>query len=228
VQWDEIDALRDVIAATPPQAVFTHFHSAERGDDTRDIQERRFAEAIARLATRPLLIHAENGAAVEHRAPSKWGLARPGSFLYGVSSGNSPQIQPEPVVSVRARVIDLRTIAADETVSYGGTYKAPSKRRIATLGIGYADGYRRGLSNRASVLVHGRRARVVGVVTMDMTMIDVTDVQCEIGDIATLIGSDGADRIDVAELAEMGGLSPYEILTGLRGRLPRRYIAGDE
>jgi len=228
VQWDEIDTLRDVIAATPPQAVFTHFHSAERGDDTRDIQERRFAEAIARLATRPLLIHAENGAAVEHRAPSKWGLARPGIFLYGVSSGNAPQIHPEPVVAVRARVIDLRTIAADETVSYGGTYKAPSKRRIATLGIGYADGYRRGLSNRASVLFHGRRARVVGVVTMDMTMIDVTDVQCEIGDIATLIGSDGADRIDVAELAEMGGLSPYEILTGLRGRLPRRYIAGDE
>ena len=228
VQWDEIDTLRDVIAATPPQAVFTHFHSADRGDDTRDIQERRFAEATARLATRPLLIHAENGAAVEHRAPSKWGLARPGIFLYGVSSGNAPQIHPEPVVAVRARVIDLRTIAADETVSYGGTYKAPSKRRIATLGIGYADGYRRGLSNRASVLFHGRRARVVGVVTMDMTMIDVTDVQCEIGDIATLIGSDGADRIDVAELAEMGGLSPYEILTGLRGRLPRRYIAGDE
>jgi len=228
VQWDEIDSLRDVIAATPPQAVFTHFHSAERGDDTRDLQERRFAEAIARLATRPLLIHAENGAAVEHRAPSKWGLARPGIFLYGVSSGNAPQIHPEPVVAVRARVIDLRTIAADETVSYGGTYKAPSKRRIATLGIGYADGYRRALGNRASVLFHGRRARVVGVVTMDMTMIDVTDVQCEIGDIATLIGSDGADRIDVAELAEMGGLSPYEILTGLRGRLPRRYIGGEE
>jgi alanine racemase len=228
VQWDEIETLRDVIAATPPQAVFTHFHSAERGDDTRDLQERRFAEAIARLATRPLLIHAENGAAVEHRAPSRWGLARPGIFLYGVSSGNSPQIHPEPVVAVRARVIDLRTIAADETVSYGATYKAPGKRRIATLGIGYADGYRRGLSNRASVLFHGRRARVVGVVTMDMTMIDVTDVQCEIGDIATLIGSDGADRIDVAELAEMGGLSPYEILTGLRGRLPRRYIGGEE
>src|ERR1051326_6955900 len=91
VQWDEIDTLRDVIAAAPPQAVFTHFHSAERGDDTRDLQERRFAEAIARLATRPLLIHAENGAAVEHRAPSKWGLARPGIFLYGVSSGNAPQ-----------------------------------------------------------------------------------------------------------------------------------------
>jgi alanine racemase len=228
VQWDEIDALRDVIARFPPQAAFTHFHSAEREDETRELQERRFEQALSRLPVRPPVIHAENGAAVEHRAPSTWSLARPGIFLYGVSSGNSPQIQPEPVVSVRARVIDLRTIAAGETVSYGGTYRAPTKRQIATLGIGYADGYRRVLGNRASVLLHGRRARVVGVVTMDMTMIDVTDVQCEIGDIATLIGSDGADHIDVMELAEVGSLSAYEILTGLRGRLPRRYVGGDE
>jgi alanine racemase len=125
-------------------------------------------------------------------------------------------------------VIDLRTIAAGETVSYGGTYRAPGERRIATLGIGYADGYRRALGNRASVLLHGKRAPVVGVVTMDLTMIDVTDVQCEIGDVATLIGSDGDDHIDVAEIAAMGDLSPYEVLTGLRGRLPRRYIGVDE
>ncbi|MGE5099500.1 MAG: alanine racemase [Deltaproteobacteria bacterium] len=228
VQWDEIDALRDVIALYPPEAAFTHFHSAERGDETRALQEQRFEQALSRLPVHPPIIHAENGAAVEHRGASKWRLARPGIFLYGVTSGNEPEIRPEPVVSVRARVIDLRTIAAGETVSYGGTYRAPSKRRIATLGIGYADGYRRALSNRASVLLHGRRARVVGVVTMDMTMIDVTEVQCEIGDIATLIGSDGADRIDVTEVAEVGGLSPYEVLTGLRGRLPRRYLGGDE
>jgi alanine racemase len=228
VQWDEIDALRDVILGYPPEAAFTHFHSAERGDETRALQERRFEQALSRLPVRPALIHAENGAAVEHRGSSPWSLARPGIFLYGGTSGNAPEIRPEPVVSVRARVIDMRTIAAGEAVSYGATFRAPTPRRIATLGIGYADGYRRVLGNRASVLVHGRRARVVGVVTMDMTMIDVTDVQCEIGDIATLIGSDGADRIDVTELAEAGDLSPYEILTGLRGRLPRRYLGEDE
>jgi alanine racemase len=228
VQWDEIDALRDVILGYPPEAAFTHFHSADRGDETRALQERRFEQALSRLPVRPALIHAENGAAVEHRGSSPWSLARPGIFLYGGTSGNAPEIRPEPVVSVRARVIDMRTIAAGEAVSYGATFRAPTPRRIATLGIGYADGYRRVLGNRASVLVHGRRARVVGVVTMDMTMIDVTDVQCEIGDIATLIGSDGADRIDVTELAEAGDLSPYEILTGLRGRLPRRYLGEDE
>jgi alanine racemase len=228
VQWDEVDALLDVMWDCQPEGAFTHFHSAERGDETRALQEQRFEQALSRLPVRPTLIHAENGAAVEHRAPSKWDVARPGIFLYGVTSGNDPEIRPEPVVAVRARVIDIRTIAAGEAVSYGATYRAPAPRRIATLGIGYADGYRRVLGNRASVLLHGRRARVVGVVTMDMTMVDVTDVQCEIGDIATLIGSDGAERIDVTELADVGGLSPYEILTGLRGRLPRRYLGDDE
>jgi alanine racemase len=131
------------------------------------------------------------------------------------------------VVSVRARIVETRFIAAGEGVSYGATYRAPSRRRIATLGIGYADGYRRILGNRAEVLICGRRAPVVGVVTMDMTMVDVTDLPCEVGDVATLIGADGDDRIDVGEIARVGELSPYEVLTGLRGRLPRRYVEAE-
>jgi alanine racemase len=170
------------------------------------------------------MVHAENSPAVEHRGPSLWSVARPGIFLYGVSSGNAPGIVPEPVVTVRARIIDLRTIHDGETVSYGGTYRAMGERRIATLGIGYADGYRRALSNRGSALIAGKRVPIAGNVTMDMTMIDVTDVPCAIGDAATLIGADGDEHIDVNEVASTGGLSPYEVLTGLRGRLPRRYV----
>jgi alanine racemase len=231
IQWDEVDDVRDVIAFRPPQGVFTHFHSAERDDESRQLQERRFEAAMMRLTVRPAMVHAENSAAVEHRGPSKWTVARIGIFLYGVSSGNSPRIHPEPVVSVRARVIDIRTIEDGETVSYGGTYRAIGRRRIATLGIGYADGYRRVLGNRATVLLYGKRVPVAGVVTMDMTMVDVTDLTeppCVVGDVATLIGADGEDRIDVSEIAEVGELSPYEVLTGLRGRLPRRYLGGAE
>src|SRR4029077_16022543 len=99
-----------------------------------------------------------------------------------------------------------------------------SPRRIATLAIGYADGYRRALSNIGTVLVHGQRARVAGFVTMEMTMIDGTDVACEIGDVATLVGSDGDDQLTVADVAATADLSPYELLTGLRSRLPRRYV----
>jgi alanine racemase len=227
VQWNEIDSLRELLASHPPEAVFTHFHSAERDDDSRAEQERRFEEALARLPFRPTLVHAENSPAVEHRGSSRWSIARPGIFLYGVGSGNSPQITPAPVVSVRARVVETRFVEAGEGVSYGATFRAPSRRRIATLAIGYADGYRRILGNRAQVLICGRRAPVVGVVTMDMTMVDVTDVPCEVGDAATLIGADGDDHIDVDQIARLGELSPYEVLTGLRGRLPRRYVESE-
>ncbi len=227
VQWNEIDVLADALAAYPPEGAFTHFHSAECNDPSRTEQERRFDAALARLPARPPMVHAENSPAVEHRGPSIWNVVRPGVFLYGVSSGNHPSIRPEPVASVRARVIDLRMIAAGETVSYGATYRAEAPRRIATLGIGYADGYRRILGNRAPVLIGGQRVPVVGMVTMDMTMVDVTDVPCAIGDAATLIGRDGDDQIDVADIARLGELSPYEVLTGLRGRLPRRYSGAD-
>ena len=222
--WTAVDSLRGLLAVDAPQGVFTHFHSAERDDATRDEQERRFDSAIAQLPVRPGMIHAENSPAVEHRGPSRWTVVRPGVFLYGVSSGNSPAILPDVVASVRARVIDCRTIPGGETVSYGATWRAEGQRRIATLSIGYGDGYRRAFGNRAHVLVNGRRAPVVGAVTMDMTMIDVTNIACEIGDAATLLGVDGSERITVNELAAVGELSPYELLTGLRGRLPRRYV----
>jgi alanine racemase len=226
VQWTDIESLADLIAIHPPEGVYTHFHSADLDDPSRDEQERRFADAISRLDTEPSMIHAENSPAVERRGPSRWSVARPGVFLYGVGSGKSA-ITPEPVVSLRARVIDLRTVADGESVSYGATYRAAGARRIATLGVGYADGYHRALSNRGSVLINGRRAPVAGAVTMDMTMIDVTDLPCNVGDIATLIGADGSERIDVREVATTGELSPYEVLTSLRGRLPRRYLRND-
>lgn len=224
LQWNETDQIRELLPHHAPQGAFTHFHSAERDDETRAEQERRFATALAALPVRPALIHVENSAAVEHRSPSPWDLVRPGIFLYGVSGGNSPDIEPEPVVGVRARVVELRRIAEGDTVSYGATYRATRERTIATLAIGYADGYRRALSNRADVLIHGRRVPILGLVTMDMTMIDVTDINVSIGDPATLIGSDGDEQIDIAEIARVGDLSPYEVLTGLSGRLPRRYL----
>jgi alanine racemase len=228
IQWTEVQTLGDILRAFPAQGAFTHFHSAQRNDDSRQLQEQRFAEAIERLPVRPPMLHAENSAGIEHGGFSQWTLARPGIFLYGVGSGNGAQIVPEPVVSMRARIVDIRVVADGETVSYDASYHAVGDRRIATLAVGYADGLRRALSNRGSVLLHGRRVPIAGIVTMDMTMIDVTDVPCEIGDIATIIGRDGDEAIDVVEFAVTGDLSPYEVLTGLRARLPRLYVNADE
>jgi alanine racemase len=175
----------------------------------------------------PALLHAENSAALARRERSRWSLGRPGIYLYGAPVGAGTIAQPEPVVAMRARIVELRTVHAGESVSYDATYRVERETRVATLPVGYADGYRRSLGNRAYALVGGRRAPVVGVVTMDMTMLDVTGLDANIGDVATLLGRDGAERIDVVQLAEQASASPYEILTGLHARLPRFYHGGE-
>src|ERR1043166_250388 len=223
VPWNRVGALHSLMIEHPPEGVFTHFHSADLDGPDRDEQESRFDRVVSALPFRPQLIHAENSPAVEHRAPSRWSVVRPGIFLYGVGSGHGAAVEPDPVVSLRARVVEIREVAAGESVSYGATWRAAAPARIATLPVGYADGYRRSLGNSGSVLLHGQFAPVVGWVTMDMSMIDVTGVPCVEGDVATLLGGDGDRRITVSDVAAWAGLSPYEILTGLRGRLPRKY-----
>ncbi|HJU70131.1 MAG TPA: alanine racemase [Gemmatimonadaceae bacterium] len=225
VRWDEVAALREAIVSCPPEGAYTHFHSAELNDGSLDEQERRFREALASVPERPTVVHVENSAAVARRARSAWNCVRPGIFLYGVGSGEGALVEPEPVIHLRARVIDLRHVRDGETVSYDATYRAVGERRIATLGIGYADGYPRALSNRGCVQLGERHVSVAGVVTMDMTMVDVTDVPCTLGDVATLIGADRS--LDVATVARAAEMSPYELLTGLRGRLARVYRSED-
>ena len=222
VRWDEIGTLRDVLRTGLPEGAFTHFHSADRRDNSFELQESRFRDAIAALPGRPAVLHTENGAAVERRGRSPWDIVRPGIFLYGVSSG--AELVAEPVVHLRARVVDIRTLHDGDTVSYHASYRAVGERTIATLSIGYADGVRRALGNRGSVVINGSKAPIAGIVTMDMTMIDVSDIPtCRVGDIATLIGTDGETTLDVSGVAQTADLSPYELLTGLRGRLERRY-----
>lgn len=227
VRWDELRSLSSAIADFRPEGAFTHFHSASLDDGTLAEQESRFERALAELPERPAVLHTENSAALARGETSRWSLGRPGIFLYGVGGGAGARIQPEPVVAMRARIVELRSVRAGESVSYDATFRAKREMRIATLPVGYADGYRRALGNHAHALVAGRRVPVVGVVTMDMTMLDITDVDAKVGDVATLIGVDGTDRIDVAELAELAKASPYEILTGLHARLPRVYSGAE-
>ncbi|HEX5438788.1 MAG TPA: alanine racemase [Gemmatimonadaceae bacterium] len=223
VRWDDMASLGDLPRAMPPEGAFTHFHSAERDAQSVTEQEDRFRRAIGELPARPRYLHAENSAAIARRHGSPWDLVRPGVFLYGVDCGAAAGGAPEAVVQLRSRVVAVRTVPPGESVSYDATFRAPDERRIATLAIGYADGYRRALSNRGSVLIRGVEAPVVGVVTMDMTMIDVTDVPCEVGDVATLIGGDGALERTVRSVAATADVSPYELLTGLGSRLERIY-----
>lgn len=227
VRWDCLDdALLAAVAAHPPEGACTHFHSADRADGSRAVQTERFLAAIARLPARPPLLHAENSPAVEAAGASPWDLVRPGVFLYGVSTAavsGAGAPSPAPVVHLRARVVDLRDVRAGEGVSYGSTSPADRPRRIATVTAGYGDGYRRALSDRGEAIVNGRLARVAGLVTMDMTLLDVTDIPCAVGDVATLVGAAGGRLLTVADVAARAELSPYELLTGFALRVPRRY-----
>jgi alanine racemase len=226
VRWSDVGALSALLLAHPPEGAFTHFHSASLDDGSLQEQEARFDEALAALPAAPPLLHAENSAALARCDRSRWSLGRPGIFLYGVGSGARAIVRPEPVLSVKARIVEMRTLHAGETVSYDASFVAERETRIATIPIGYADGYRRSLGNRAYALIAGRRAPVAGVVTMDMTMLDVTGLDAGEGDVVTLVGSDGSEALDVARLAEIADASPYEILTGFHARLPRYYHGG--
>lgn len=223
IPWERTAELNDLVLAGPPEAVFTHYHSSELDDGSMEEQDRRFATALSTLSVRPRLVHADNSAAAVRRDTQPYGLVRPGVFLYGGGSG-AGKLTPEPVVHLRARVLEIRDVATGETVSYGGMWRASSPRRIATIAIGYADGYRRALTNVGKAFLHGKIVPVVGAVTMDMTMLDVTDIPCNPGDVATLIGRDG-DRVStIEEVSAQGQISVYEVLTGLRQRLPRVYL----
>jgi alanine racemase len=221
VRWNKVGELSDCLRRFPPEGAFTHFHSAELDDGSLETQEHRFRVALAILPERPALLHTDNSAAAVRRSPSPWSVVRPGVFLYGVGSGPRAALQPEPVAHLRARVVELRDLQPGDSVGYDATWRAEKPSRVATLAIGYADGYRRSLGNRAEVLLRGKRVPVVGTVMMDMTVVDVTGVECEEGDIATLFGADGDELLTVEQVAATADLSPYELLTGLRQRITR-------
>jgi alanine racemase len=225
LSWDSVSDAAEVIRQCPPEGAFTHFHSADRNDGSLELQQRRFMHAVNELPERPRYLHAENSPSIERQSPSPWDLCRPGVFLYGVGGQVGSAMIPESVARLRARVVELRDVPNGETVSYEATWRAVGPRRIATVAAGYADGVRRALSNRGFALVGGRRAPIAGVVTMDMTMLDVTEVACEVGDVATFIGQDGDDELSVNDVARIAELSPYELLVGLRLRAPRVYTS---
>ncbi|MGQ0640368.1 MAG: alanine racemase [Gemmatimonadaceae bacterium] len=225
VPHNEIGSIIELVRQLPPEGAFTHLHSADINGDSVDQQQALFDTAIAQLPERPRYLHVENSAGIERQSPSSWDLARPGIFLYGVSTVPDSGVVPQPVAHLRARVVEIREVPAGAGVSYGHSWHAPTAqaRRVATLNAGYADGVRRALGNHSHALIASQPAPIVGVVTMDMTMLDVSDITCEIGDVATLLGRDGDAVVDLAEAARAAELSPYELLTGLRARAERRY-----
>lgn len=205
----------------------THFHSAEADEAATRKQWQCFDEALRALRAHGVqsgLVHAANSAGAMLWPGVQADLVRPGIYLYG---GGLWPPRPEPVVAVRARVLDVRDVEAGTTVSYGATFTTERPSRLATLAIGYGDGLRRELSNRGRALIRGREAPIRGLVCMDSTVVDVSDLpDVQVGEVATVLGRDGEQEIGLEEMAAACGTISYEILTGLGRRLPRMEAGG--
>lgn len=209
------------------RGVYTHLHSADAVDPTPTLtQWQRFQDALAQLpfSREDLLVHVCNSAGIMRWPELAADAVRPGIYLYG---GNpAPGVggfePPRPVVSVRARVVRIKDAPPGSTVGYGSLHTARGWERWATLPLGYGDGWPRCLTGRSEAIIHGQRVRFIGRTSMDMTVVDISSVpDVKVGDVATVIGSDGAETISIEEVAAQADTISYEILTGLRPRLPR-------
>ncbi|MDX6768407.1 MAG: alanine racemase [Elusimicrobiota bacterium] len=199
--------------------LFTHLASAESDRAFTRRQLAQFKGVVATLSRdglRPPLVHAANSAALLRHPESRFDLVRPGLAAYGLMDGF------EPVLSLKTKVVFLKTVPKGATVSYGATWRARRASRVATLPVGYGDGYSRSLSNKGEALIAGRRCPVIGRVTMDQTMVDATGVpEARVGADVTLIGRQGEQLIQAAELARLCGTITYETVTALSARVPR-------
>ena len=212
------------------EGMMTHLPDADGKDSAFTERQlgafRAMVEQIRQRGITLPLVHAANSAAIVRFPDAHFSLVRPGIMLYGYHTlpATVPAPDLKPVLSLHTTIAQLRTIPQGGTVSYNGTFVATRPTRIAVLPIGYADGYSRQLSHRGSVLIRGRRASVVGLVCMDMIMVDVTDfAQLHVGDTVTLIGQQGQESIWADEVAGWIDTIPYEVLCGIGSRVPRLY-----
>jgi alanine racemase len=212
------------------EGIYTHFSSAGRDNFFTNYQIESFEELIARLEKSDIRIplrHAANSIATVDFRRSHLNMVRPGIIVYGMYPKRDFMkfLTLRPALSLKTRVAYIKDVPAGRSVSYGRTYITEKDTRIATIPIGYADGYERILSNKAFVLLRGKRARVVGKVTMDQVMLDVGHIKgVKLGDEVVLIGRQGSDRITAEELSKLCGTIPYEIVCSIGSRVPRVYI----
>ncbi len=211
------------------EGVYTHLAVADRDRAFTREQARRLrvaADYLESKGVKPLYVHVENSAALLYYAQRGFEPARPGLMLYGLDPAPGFRLNPKlsPVLSLHSRLLQVRQLERGDSVSYGRRFVAKKKMRVAVVSIGYADGYPRALSGKASVIVRGRKRRQLGTVCMDMIVIDADkSPQVAVGDAVVLIGRAGKERVTAQELAEQAGTISYEITCGISKRVERIY-----
>ena len=222
-------ARRIVDAGLVLEGLWTHFAASEEDEvGTRDQLRRllRARDAVSGGGIEPSCVHAANSAATILYPESHLDMVRPGAAIYGVDPGGGigPRFGLRPALTWRSAVTMVKRLPAGERLSYGWRYALERESTVATVPVGYEDGYQRALGNRAEVLIRGRRHRVAGTVTMDQILVDCGDDQVLVGDEVVLIGAQGGERITAEELGAHLGTIGYEIVTAISERVPREYV----
>jgi alanine racemase len=219
------------------EGLFTHFATADQGETAFiDEQLRRFRELVSGLTAqqlRPPLVHAANSAATLRHPAAHFDLVRCGIALYGLhpDAQNAPLPQPfRPVLSWKAQVVHVTELAAGDSVGYGRAFVAPRAMTVATLPIGYADGFPRAPQHWQTVLLHGKAAPIVGRVCMDQTMIDISalctqGIAVAVGDEAVLLGQQDDSRLTAEEIGARTGTINYEVVSRILPRVPRILVS---
>ena len=213
------------------EGIFTHFAKADEADKTFTFEQmRQFHRMTDMLKDRRLSIpikHCSNSAGIVELPQANMDCVRAGIILYGLWPSDEVKkdsISLKPVMEIKSRIIHIKTLTAGRSISYGGTYCLKEPRKIATVPVGYADGYPRSLSGKGYVLIHGRKAPVLGRVCMDQFMVDVTDIpDVKMLDTVTLLGKDGENSITMEELGELSGRFNYEFACDIGKRVSRIY-----
>lgn len=229
IDASEMDACLRVLRDSPGirvDGLMSHFAAAEKPKSAlAKAQVKLFREITARFKAagfNPRFLHMANSAGLATGLFPEGNLARVGLHLYGLGDR-----ELMPVARWTAQVYQVRELAKGDGVGYGPHFRAKRKMKMAVLGVGYGDGYRRAYSNRASVLLKGKRCPVIGAISMDLTAVDITHVpSVSPSDRATLLGHDGRESITAQELATHGRSIPWEVLTGISPRVPRVFLNG--
>lgn len=213
------------------EGIFTHFAKADELDKTSaNLQLKRFNDFYQALTLQGLVIpypHCSNSAGIIEIPKANQMLVRPGITIYGLWPSNEvskDRIQLSPAMTLKSHVVHVKEIPAGTGVSYGSTFVASEPTTVATIPVGYGDGYPRSLSNKGFVLIRGKRVPILGRVCMDQMMVDVTGLGVEMLDPVTLIGRDGEECITMEELGELSGRFNYEFACDIGKRIPRSYL----
>lgn len=214
------------------EGIFSHLAAADMADKTyTEMQTKNFDEFIGELESSDIKVpikHLYNSAAIAD-LDKKYDMVREGIILYGLKPSDEVEFNninvPKPVMSMKTRVVQVKTLPAGVSISYGCTYTTEKETRVATLCAGYADGVTRVLSNSGEVLIRGKRAKIIGRVCMDQFMVDVTHIpEVQAGDTATIFGTDGGETISVDEIAKKANTINYEIICNINSRVTRVYM----